>query len=201
MTSDLFGQTSKRKPVKVIPSISIYNISGDTANLKSLSQGKVTFIDFWFIPCGPCFAEMNLLHKLHAKYKNNPNVSFLTITLTDSSFLRPLIENRNTSNNETYNYFKTFAGLDSFELPVYFIKNVVSKQISLVKSKAGFAGKGEPGIHDESLYPDYVLGFPGYPTIFIFDKQGKTIYNKTGFTKDSERQLQQRIETLINANL
>ncbi len=88
LTITTFGQKTARRPVKVIPQLFIYGINGDTTNLKSISKEKVTFIDFWFIPCGPCFAEMNMLHKLYAKYKDNPNVSFLTITLTDSAFVR-----------------------------------------------------------------------------------------------------------------
>jgi thiol-disulfide isomerase/thioredoxin len=196
-----FGQKISRKPVKVIPQLSIYNINSDTTNLKKISNNKITFIDFWFIPCGPCFAEMNMLHKLYAKYKDNPNVAFLTITLTDSSFVRPLVENKNTSTNNTYDYFKTLAQLDTFRLPVYFLKGIGSKMISFKKEKAGFSGRGEPRTKDHTFYPDNIFGFSGYPTIFIFDKKGNMIYNKTAFTKEGEMQQQKNIEALIDRKL
>lgn len=198
-----FGQRMLRKPVKVIPQLSVYNIKGDTTNLKTISNNKVTFIDFWFIPCGPCFAEMNMLHKLYAKYKDNPNVSFLTITLTDSAFVRPLIENKNTATNDTYDYFKALAQLDTFRLPVYFLKGVGSKMTSFKKAKVGFIGHGELKTKDadDTQYPDNVFGFSAYPTIFIFDKKGNRIYNKTAFTKEDEKQQQKRIEALINEKL
>ena len=203
LTITSVGQTVLKKPVKVIPQLSIYNINGDTTNLKAISNDKVTFIDFWFIPCGPCFAEMNMLHKLYAKYKDNPNVAFLTITFTDSAFVRPLIENRNTSTNDTYDYFKTLALLDTFKLPVYFLKGAASKMTSFKKAKVGFSGHGEPKTKktDYTQYPDNIFGFSGYPTIFIFDKKGNVIYNKTSFTKEGEKQQQKNIEALINAKL
>ncbi len=193
-----FGQKKLIEPIKQIPSVSLYNLSGDTCNLLTLSKDKITFIDFWFIPCGPCFSEMNLLHKLYSKYKDNPNICFITITLTDSSFVRPLIENKNIDSNETYSYFKTLSKLDTFKLPVYFMKNVVSKQKSFVKSKIGFHGKGDWTLKDNSLFPNNIFKFSGYPTILIFNKNGQRIYNKTGFT-DSEENIQySTIENIID---
>jgi len=112
LTFPLLGQKTIRKSVRTIPQLSLYKPGGDTANLKAISNKKVTFINFWFIPCGPCFGEMNMLHRLYEKYKDNPNVTFLTITFTDSSFVKPLIKNRNTPNNDTYEYFRKFAQLD-----------------------------------------------------------------------------------------
>ena len=198
-----FGQKVLGKPVKAIPQLFVYNIHGDTTNLKTISSNKVTFIDFWFIPCGPCFVEMNMLHKLYTKYKDNPDVAFLTITFTDSAFVRPLIENRNTDSNETYDYFKNLAVLDTFKLPVFFINGIDTKMRSFKRSKVGFSGHNEAKIKDidYTKYPDFIFGFSGYPTIFIFDKRGNIIYNKTGFSKKAEKQQQQSIEALINATL
>jgi len=196
-----FGQKKSIEPIKQIPSVSLYNLNGDTSNLLTLSKGKVTFIDFWFIPCGPCFAEMNLLHKLYSKYKDNPNICFITITLTDSSFVRPLIENKNIQSNETYSYFKSLSQLDTFRLPVYFIDKVISKQKSFVKSKIGFSGRGDWSSKDNPLYPNNLFDFSGYPTILIFDKKGHIVYNKTGFTKDGELQQKKSIQAIIEKNM
>jgi len=91
--------------------------------------------------------------------------------------------------------------LRSLILPVYFIKNVSSKMISFKKGKVGFTGNGEPRPKDQSHFPDNIFGFSAYPTTFIFDKEGKTIYSKTGFTREDERQQQTSIEALINAKL
>jgi thiol-disulfide isomerase/thioredoxin len=181
-----FGQKKvKRTPVKIIPQMTIYDINGKTTTLKALSNNKVTFIDFWFVPCSPCFEEMGMLHNLYKKYKSDPNVSFLTITFTDSSAVRPLIENRNTKDNKTYDYFKSLSKLDTFKLPVYFASGKTSK---------GFFIEAQQDLSNK-------FGFSGYPTIFIFDEKGKVIYNKTGFTKEGEKQQQKNIEALINAKI
>jgi thiol-disulfide isomerase/thioredoxin len=199
----LFGQKITRNSIKKIPELSIHDIKGDTLNLRHSSANKVTFINFWFIPCGPCFAEMNMLHKLYAKYKDNPKVLFLTISVTDSSSVRPLIENRNTPTNETYEYFRTLAKLDTFRLPVYFVKGVGSKVTSFKKAKIGFSGDIGSRKKDEDymLHPANVFGFSSYPTTFIFDKNGNVIYKKTGFTKEEEKHQKKAIETIISANL
>ena len=202
MTVACLGQKAPPKPVRTIPQIHVYNIHGDTTNLKAISSNKVTFIDFWFTPCRPCFFEMNILHKLYARYKYNPNVAFLTVTLTDSAFVRPLIENRNTGSNETYNYFKKLADLDTFKLPVYFIKDVSSVQKSLKKrDKIGYTGYGEGPLKERSNYPNKIFGFTAYPTIMIFNKYGQLMYNKTGFTKASEKSQQKAIEEVIDQGL
>ena len=185
------GQYKTNLPQSVIPSMSLYNIQGDTTNLLSLAKGKITFIDCWFIPCGPCFSEMSLLHNLYNTYRHNDKVAFLTITFSDSSFVRPLLENRNTDNNEVYDYFKTSAHMDRFDLPVFFTKNCSAAMSSFVKDKngKGFTLKGEGGWggQRQSQYcPEKILGFSGYPTILIYDQYGKLIYHKTGFFKEKE---------------
>ncbi len=197
----VFGQRKQNILTEKIPKLSIYNINGDTTNLKSISKGKVTLIDFWFIPCAPCFAEMNLLHKVYAKYRGNPNFNFLAITLTDSAFVRPLVENRNTSTNETYSYFNSMAKMDTFRLPVYFIKNVTSTQKTWKKVKMGFTGEGDGPLKERPNYPNKIFGFLGYPTILIYNKEGKLIYNKTGFEKGNEEIQLKRLQEIIDVAL
>lgn len=194
------AQKPKKTAILTIPQLSLYTTKGNNIDLKTISKDRITFIDFWFVPCGPCFKEMNMLHRLYAKYKNNPNVSFLTISTTDSAFVRPLIENRNAPNNDTYSYFKELSGLQTFKLPVYFIKNATNKSISFKKG-AGYSGQNEASKKDNSLFPDHVFGFSRYPSIFIFDKKGRIIYKKTGFTTAEEKKQQKEIERLIDTRL
>lgn len=199
----LSGQVAKLTPVKQIPQVSLYNTTGERSNLAVISKNKVTIIDFWFIPCGPCFIEMNMLHDIYARYKDNPNVLFLTISITDSAFVRPLTENRNALNNDTYDYFKQLAKLDTFKLPVYFMKDGTVKMISFVKSKQGYSGHSEPWGQNnaDSLLAPHVFGFSANPTIFIFDKNGNIIYNHTGFLKKDQIMLETTIARIISKNL
>lgn len=155
-----FGRRQVSKIVKKIPSISIYNLKGDTTNLQSFTKDKITFINFWFVPCGPCFAEMKLLHRLYSKYQNSSEITFLTITLTDSAFARPLIENRNTGTNETYSYFRQISALDTFKLPVFFIKGAIDKMKSFKKDKHGYIGSAVPGNTNVSNFPHRLFSLP-----------------------------------------
>jgi len=43
--------------------------------------GKIIFVDIWATWCGPCIAEMPAMEKLKAKYKDNPNVVFVSLSI------------------------------------------------------------------------------------------------------------------------
>lgn len=49
--------------------------------LDVIGKGKVTYIDFWATWCGPCCTEIPYLEKLVEKYKNNPEIEFISISL------------------------------------------------------------------------------------------------------------------------
>ena len=56
---------------------------GKTAKLSSL-KGKVIYIDIWATWCGPCMAEMPHFEKLKEKYKDNMDVSFVSLSVDDT---------------------------------------------------------------------------------------------------------------------
>ncbi len=51
---------------------------GSIQNTSSL-RGKVVFINFWASWCPPCRAEFPSIETLYSKFKDNPDVFFLTI--------------------------------------------------------------------------------------------------------------------------
>ncbi|MGK0324190.1 MAG: thiol-disulfide isomerase/thioredoxin, partial [Psychroserpens sp.] len=55
------------------------DIEGNSHTLESL-KGKVVVINFWFINCKPCVAEIPDLNKLKAKF-NNKDAVFVAIAL------------------------------------------------------------------------------------------------------------------------
>lgn len=50
----------------------------------SALQNKVVFINFWASWCPPCRAEFPSVLKLYDRYKNNPDMVFLTVNLDDT---------------------------------------------------------------------------------------------------------------------
>ncbi|MNL08531.1 Thiol-disulfide oxidoreductase ResA [compost metagenome] len=59
------------------------NIEGKSVSLSSL-KGKVIYIDIWAIWCGPCMEEMPHFEKLKDKYKDNPQVAFVSLSIDDT---------------------------------------------------------------------------------------------------------------------
>jgi thiol-disulfide isomerase/thioredoxin len=50
-------------------------------------KGKVIFVDIWATWCGPCMAEMPHYEELKAKYKGNPSVAFVSLSIDDDKGL------------------------------------------------------------------------------------------------------------------
>lgn len=57
--------------------------NGNTVNLSSL-MGKVIYIDLWATWCGPCMQEMPFFEKLKEKYKDNPAIAFVSLSIESS---------------------------------------------------------------------------------------------------------------------
>ncbi|HEX8021023.1 TlpA disulfide reductase family protein [Mucilaginibacter sp.] len=73
-----YAAMQQLKPGKPAPEFSLKNDKGEMVSLKSL-RGKVVYIDFWGVGCGPCVYEIkNTTAALHERYKDK-NVVFLNI--------------------------------------------------------------------------------------------------------------------------
>jgi len=56
------------------------DMDGNIYDRTTLSN-KIIIINFWFLGCGPCRAEIPELNKLVSDYKSNPDIVFLAIAL------------------------------------------------------------------------------------------------------------------------
>jgi len=63
---------------KKVPDFNVITLAGDTIQSSTL-KGKILVINFWFIDCHPCIAELDGLNKLVAQYIGK-DVVFLAIT-------------------------------------------------------------------------------------------------------------------------
>jgi thiol-disulfide isomerase/thioredoxin len=68
---------------EAIKPFKIKDIDGKKIDVKDWA-GKTVVLNFWFIGCPPCRAEIPDLNKLALKYKDNPNVIFIAIALDES---------------------------------------------------------------------------------------------------------------------
>jgi thiol-disulfide isomerase/thioredoxin len=56
------------------------DMAGRPARLSSL-KGKLIYVDIWATWCGPCMAEMPAFEELKAKFKDDPSVAFVSLSI------------------------------------------------------------------------------------------------------------------------
>ncbi len=66
------------------------DINGKTINTKELA-GKIVVINYWFVNCPPCRAEIPELNKLVADYKNDSSVVFIGIALDNTDAIKEFL--------------------------------------------------------------------------------------------------------------
>lgn len=71
-------------PGREAPDFVLIDIDDNKCMLSDL-RGKVLYIDVWATWCGPCLQELPPLAELWEKYKDNPNIEFVSISVDDSS--------------------------------------------------------------------------------------------------------------------
>lgn len=81
--SELIGKSS--------PSFKLKDIKGKSFNSEEL-KGKIVVVNLWFTSCKPCIMEMPELNVLYKKFKDNPNVVFLSITYNSSKEIKKFLK-------------------------------------------------------------------------------------------------------------
>lgn len=78
----LYDRLSKLIPGVEASDFEMQTVDGKSVHFRDIiGKGKVTYIDFWATWCGPCCAEIPFVEKLVEKYKDNPDIEFISISL------------------------------------------------------------------------------------------------------------------------
>jgi len=78
-----YGNFSRLKPGLLAPKFSLKDVNGKTVSLDDF-KGKVVYIDFWGVYCGPCLGEIGEnAEKVHQKYKGK-NIVFVNICVDET---------------------------------------------------------------------------------------------------------------------
>jgi peroxiredoxin len=73
------------------PSFAVTTLEGKQFELNAL-RGKIVVLNFWFIGCAPCIAEIPELNKLANDYKEQKDVVFLALALDAAENLREFLK-------------------------------------------------------------------------------------------------------------
>jgi thiol-disulfide isomerase/thioredoxin len=84
-------------------------------------KGKVVVLNFWFIGCPPCMAEIPKLNDLKEKFKTNDTIVFVAVTADTESSVRKFLAHQKFDYNMVTDAKPT---LDSFAFSGY-PKNIV----------------------------------------------------------------------------
>lgn len=117
-----------------IESFTCRDIAGNKLKLKDL-EGKVVVLNFWFIGCPPCRAEIPELNQLALKYANDPDVVFIAIGLDYKSEIKKFTE------TNPFGYHLVEDGrlyADLYKINLYPTNVVLNKQGQVVFHASGF---------------------------------------------------------------
>lgn len=78
------SKKSNEKSTSEIADFRLQDENGRIVSTKDL-RGKVVFMNFWASWCPPCRAEFPSVQKFYDRYKDDPNVVFLTVNLDDQA--------------------------------------------------------------------------------------------------------------------
>jgi thiol-disulfide isomerase/thioredoxin len=126
----------------------LYDLEGNSRNLSEV-KGKPVFINFWASWCPPCIAEMPSIHDLYADY--GEKIDFYIITNEQQSKVRKFLIKKN------------------YELPVYLMRSIPSKEI-----------------YSTSI-----------PATYLVDKDGKIVISKIGPADWNSKEVRQSIDALL----
>ena len=76
---------------KPLPKINYVDLEGKKYDSETI-KGKILVLDFWFIGCTACVAEMPKLNKLKAQYSNRKDILFAAIAFDKENALRKFMK-------------------------------------------------------------------------------------------------------------
>lgn len=127
-----------------IPEFKMTDIKEKKWSSKDL-KNKIVVLNFWFVECPPCIAEMPSLNKLVEKYKNNNNVVFLSIANSDKA----KIENFLTKRDFNYSHVAREQArkyLFDWDMKMY------PQNVIINKGKVSFSFSGGTNANDDFMF-------------------------------------------------
>jgi len=125
------------------------DVNGNTVKLSNL-RGKVIYVDLWATWCGPCLAEMPHYEELKTKYKDNPGITFVSLSIDDNiSLWKGSVANRKAGG---YQWLINRNKLDAYNIVSIPRVLLIDKNFKMVDMNAPApSSKKLPGLINELL--------------------------------------------------
>lgn len=124
-------------------------------------KGKVVVLTFWATWCGPCVLEMPHLQKAAEKYKQQPEVIFLAVSIDDNRpAVRPFLEKNKYTIRAAYDQ----DGAQNFQIPGVPSTFIIDRQGLIQFRDVGYGDEGERFIERLTWRVDALLSEPSAPT-------------------------------------
>jgi len=112
------------KPIELnkrMPDFTVETVTGDTISISDLKE-KYVVINWWWLNCGACKAEIAQLNELVEKFKDNSNVVFIAIVNDTKTDLNEFLSQR------AFKFIQTVSNPECLKLfgnnfPNYYIVN------------------------------------------------------------------------------
>lgn len=178
--------SAENKKKSQVPDIQGKFLNGDSTNLKTIAENKLTLVNVWGIFCMPCLKELRLLHNVYDKYKDRKDFEFVTLAMDSEKEFQKFLNPADTS---VYAKMFNHSGLKRFYLPTLTcLPNGYSKFYS------GYA------IVQDSMECHYIqkqIRSNAIPTTLIYNKTGELVFKQIGFF-ESEQELTYKIDSLLS---
>ena len=143
-----------------MPPMTGQTILGTTID-SSYFKGKVTLINFMYIGCPYCVAELKMLAKLHRKMKDESDFQILSVAPHTAAQLTDF----NSSNNSELADLRRDLRLDS-------ITHEILPECAQERARKKASADGETGVGPECNTISKPFKVDGYPVSYLIDRQG-----------------------------
>jgi len=132
---DLFARFGPYKKWDA-PAFSVTTLDGKEFDLSSL-RGKVVVLNFWFIACSPCVAEIPDLNKLVAEFSAEKDVVFLSLAQDDAASLHEFLKKHEFA----YNVAAAATGimLSKYQIQAFPTNMIIDRQGKVIFELSGGA--------------------------------------------------------------